>query len=208
MAVYIWDLDGTLLDSYGVIVEGARLTAQEAGLTDTAEEVLWSVKRESVTAYLRDASVRTGIPLERMKERYRVHTHALDDRITLVDGAAETLERLRSGGAEHYVYTHRGASSGPILKRLGILELFRDMVTSEMKLRPKPSGEGAAYLIRKYGLEKDRTAYVGDRALDVLCAKDAGIRAVLYCPEDSCVKPAGNEDLVIGRLEELLNREV
>lgn len=203
MAVYIWDLDGTLLDSYGVIVEGARLTAQEAGLTDTAEEVLWSVKRESVTAYLRDASVRAGIPLERMKERYRVHTHALDDRITLVDGAAETLERLRSGGAEHYVYTHRGASSGPILKRLGILELFRDIVTSEMKLRPKPSGEGVTYLLDRYGLNPAETWYVGDRTLDVLCAKDAGVNALLYLEPDSVVCPTGLEDRIVHSLREI-----
>ena len=121
MTAYIWDLDGTLLDSYAVIVKGAKAAAEEAGLHDTDGEVLKGVKGESVTSYLRNASARAGIPFEQMKERYRFFAHALDDEITLIDGAAETLERLRREGAEHFVYTHRGASSRPILQRLGIL---------------------------------------------------------------------------------------
>ena len=48
---------------------------------------------------------------------------------------------------------------------------------------------------------------MGDRRIDVLCAKAAGVRAVLYCPKDSCVQPEGEEDLVIERLEDLLSCE-
>ena len=203
MTAYIWDLDGTLLDSYGVIVAGAKAAAEEAGLSDTEDEILKGVKGESVTAYLRGVSDRTGIPFEEMKERYRFHTHALDDRITLIDGAAETLERLQREGAVHYVYTHRGASSRPILKRLGILEIFRDIVTAEMKFRPKPSGEGVRYLADKHHLDPADTWYVGDRSLDVLCAKDAGVRAVLYLAPDSCVSATGLEDRIIHSLGEL-----
>ena len=203
MTAYIWDLDGTLLDSYGVIVEGAKAAAEEAGLPDPAEAVLKSVKGESVTAYLRDAGARAGIPFERMKERYRFHVHALDDRITLTEGAAETLERLARKGAVHYVYTHRGASSWPILKRLGILDFFRDIVTAEMKLRPKPSGEGVRYLLDRYGLDPADTWYVGDRAVDMYCAKDAGVNALLYLEADSVVSPTGLEDRIVSSLREI-----
>ena len=34
--------------------------------------------------------------------------------------------------------------------------------------------------------------------------KDAGVKAVLYLPEGSCVEPTGEEDRIIGRLWELL----
>jgi phosphoglycolate phosphatase-like HAD superfamily hydrolase len=76
-------------------------------------------------------------------------------------------------------------------------------VTSQNGFRPKPSGEGVTYLLEKHGLEKTETAYVGDRTLDVLCAKDAGVRAILYLPEDSCVEPTGKEDRIIRELAEL-----
>ena len=203
MNAYIWDLDGTLLDSYGVIVEGAAKTAAAAGLDDPVDEVLKAVKQGSVTGYLKDVSRRSGMPFEKLLAQYRLYSHELDDRITLVDGAEETLEKLRHTGAVHYVYTHRGSSSEPILERLGILHCFREVVTSEFGFSPKPSGEGIRYLLGKYGLDPARTWYVGDRTLDVFCAKDAGVRALLYLPPDSCVSATGLEDRIVRDLREI-----
>ncbi len=203
MNAYIWDLDGTLLDSYGVIVEGAARAAAEAGLKDPADEVLKAVKQGSVTGYLKDAGMRSGVPFDQLRARYRRYTHALDDRTTLTDGAGETLEKLRHMGAVHYVYTHRGGSSGPILERLGILRCFREVVTSEYGFSPKPSGDGIRYLLGKYGLDPERTWYVGDRTLDVFCAKDAGVKALLYLAPDSCVSATGREDRIVRNLREI-----
>ena len=208
MNAYIWDLDGTLLDSYGVIVKGAVQTAAAAGLADPADKVLKAVKQGSVTGYLKDISMRSGVSFEKLMERYRFYTHELDDRITLIDGAKETLEELRHTGAVHYVYTHRGSSSEPILERLGILHCFREVVTSKYGFSPKPSGEGVRYLLEKYGLDPTQTWYVGDRTLDVLCAKDAGVRALLYLPPDSCVSATGLEDRIVRDLREMASGTV
>ena len=203
MTAYIWDLDGTLLDSYGVIVEGAVRAAAEAGLDDPADAVLKAVKQGSVSAYLNDVSTRSGVPFQQLLARYRIHAHGLDDRIPLMEGAKETLERLADSGAVHFVYTHRGDSSGPILERLGILDCFREIVTSEYGFSSKPSGEGVRYLVEKYRLDPVRTWYVGDRTLDVYCAKDAGVLALLYLPPDSCVSPTGRENRIVRDLREI-----
>ncbi len=203
MRAYIWDLDGTLLNSYGVIVEGAVRTAAEAGLDDSAEDVLKAGKQESGTAYLNSVSARSGVPFKQLWEQYRANSHGLDSRITLTAGAEETLRRLQREGAVHFVYTHRGDSSGPILERLGILDCFREIVTSRNGFSPKPSGEGVRYLVEKYGLDPAKTWYVGDRSLDVFCANDAGVRALLYLEPDSCVSPTGREDLIVRSLQEI-----
>ena len=203
MEAYIWDLDGTLLDSYGVIVEGAARTAEEAGLHDTADDVLKAVKQGSVMAYLNDISVRSGIPFKLLREKYRAYSHGLDGRITLIDGAKETLERLQRSGASHFVFTHRGGTSGPILERLGILGFFREIVTAQNGFPSKPSGEGVRYLVEKYGLDPAQTWYVGDRTLDVYCAKDAGVRALLFLAPDSCVSATGQEDRIVRDLRDI-----
>ena len=203
MTAYIWDLDGTLLDSYGVIVKAAETAAADLGIRDRREDVLRAVKRGSLGAYFRDAAERTGVSAGQLMERYRLHTHAMDGLITLMDGAVEALDRLRDAGAEHYVYTHRGESSLPILERLGILDRFREVVTSVNGFPPKPSGDGVRYLAGKYRLDPEGTWYAGDRALDVLCAKDAGVKAVLLLPEDSPVIPTGLEDRIVRSLREL-----
>ena len=185
MTAYIWDLDGTLLDSYALITAAAASAAADAGIYDTDEQVMRAVKQGSVTAYLKDVSRRCGKPYEDLQQR------------------KETLERLRNAGAAHFVYTHRGISSEPILQRLEILQYFRETVTSVYGFAPKPSGEGIIYLLDKYRLDALRTWYVGDRTLDVFCAKDAGVKALLYLPEGSCVTETGMEDRVVRDLREI-----
>ncbi len=194
---YIWDLDGTLLDSYQVIVRSAVRTAAEAGIRDEEEAVLRKLKQQSLTAYLQDVSIRCGAPCEALLVRYREISHEMTDQITLLPGTREALEKLAGSGAEHFVYTHRGSSSEPILRRLGILSFFREVVTSEYGFAPKPSGEGVRYLLNRYGLDPRLSWYVGDRSLDVFCGKDAGIRTLLYLPEGSPVQATGQEDLIL-----------
>lgn len=204
MTAYIWDLDGTLIDSYEVIVKAARQTVEEAGVPDNGTEVLRGLKGTSLTAYLKNVEERTGISADRLMARYRELSHAMDDRIPLMEGAAEVLEALQQKGAAHYVYTHRGSSSCPILERLGILHYFREVVTAVEGFRPKPSGDGVRYLVEKHHLDPEETWYVGDRALDVLCGKDAGVKSVLLLPEDSLAQPTGREDRIIRSLRELI----
>ena len=203
MKAYIWDLDGTLIDSYDSIVSSLADLARENRLQDSYEEIMKTVKQGTVSGYLRDMAGRSGIAYEFLYRRYREVSHERLDRIKLIPGAAETRAALRDAGAEHFVYTHRGKSTEYLMDQLGLKPFFREIVTFENGFQPKPSGEGVAYLVEKYGLDRKTTAYIGDRTLDVLCAKDAGVQAVLYLPEESCVVPAGAEDRVIRRLEEL-----
>lgn len=203
MSAYIWDLDGTLLDSYDVITKAAVMAASDAGEKDPAGEVLKKVKRTSLTAYLKDVSARSGETFDSLSASYRRYTHSLDGEILLMPGAEEALEKLKKAGAEHYVFTHRGASSEPILNRLGILGYFREVVTAECGFPAKPAGDGLRYLLDKYRLDPAMTWYVGDRSMDILCAKNAGIKAILLLPADSYVLPTGREDRIIRKLEEL-----
>lgn len=202
MNTYIWDLDGTLLDSYCSIVSSLAEVSGEA-----FGDIMKAVKRGAVSAYLRGFAERSGEDYEVLYQRYREISHRKIEEITLIPGAVETLQALQNRGARHFVYTHRGKSTAGILDRLGLTPFFTEIVTFENGFKPKPSGEGVTYLIRKYGLDPEKTAYVGDRTLDVLCAKDAGVQAILYLPADSCVEKTGLEDRIIRRLDELNETE-
>ncbi len=203
MKAYIWDLDGTLIDSYHSIVSSLEEMARENRLPDSCGEIMKAVKQGSVSGYLRGMAERCGVLYASLFQRYQEISHERLEQIALIPGAKDTLTVLRAAGAEHFVYTHRGNSTWALLDRLELKEFFTEIVTFENGFAPKPSGEGVAYLVEKYGLDREHTAYVGDRALDVFCAKDAGVQAVLYLPEDSCVVPTGREDRMIRRLEEL-----
>ena len=199
----IWDLDGTLFDSYQSIVSSLVDVAEACGVPDTAEKIMKAVKQGAVSVYLRDLSVTCGKGTDELMQMYRTVSHAKMDEITLIPGAAETLAALREQGVWHFVYTHRGSSTMHLLDRLRLTGYFTEIVTHEHGFAPKPSGEGVNYLTEKYRLDKNATAYLGGRTLDVLCAKDAGVQAILYLPEDSCVEPTGEEDRIIRELAEL-----
>ena len=207
----IWDLDGTLLDSYDSIVSSLVDVSREFQIMDSYEDVMKAVKQGAVSSYLRTVAAElagrgTGecsAVYDLLFRRYREVSHDRLSQITLIPGAKVTLAALRAAGTDHFVYTHRGKSTWALLDRLEIQPFFTEIVTFENGFQPKPSGEGVAYLVEKYSLDREATAYVGDRTLDVLCAKDAGVQAVLYLPDNSCVIPTGREDCVIRRLEEL-----
>ena len=200
---WIWDLDGTLFDSYGVIIRAVAEVTREDGHPVTEDKILKICKDDSITVFFGGYTAEFGGTVEEKFNRYREISHTLQDRIPLIPGAAETLKALADAGGTHFVYTHRGASSHEILSRLGIAGFFREVVTSEAGFTPKPSGEGVKYLLDRWGLDPESTWYVGDRQLDVLCGKDAGVRAALYLPEGATVTPTGREDRIVRTLMEL-----
>ncbi len=202
-SAWIWDLDGTLLDSYGAITGSLAALTDEIGYALPSEKILREIKTKSVSGLLRRISEERGISYDQLWNRYREISRGRLEEITLMDGAAETLSALRDRGAVHFVYTHRGASSEPVLKRLKLLGFFTEVVTHEYGLPLKPAGDGILYLTEKYGLDPEKTRYVGDRRLDMECAANAGVRGILLCPPDSVVKPVGLEERVITSLWEL-----
>lgn len=194
----IWDLDGTLLDSYGVIVPSLQETLAELRIYMERTDILREVTEGSVGALIRRAAAETGLPFQRIKDRYSEISggRILDIRPTR--HAAEALEEAAALGASHFVYTHRGNTTAPVLENLGLRRFFKEVVTSLNGFPRKPAPDALLYLLEKHGLERSRVRYVGDRTLDVDCARNAGVRSVLYSPSGT-----GRADYVIRDLLEI-----
>ena len=67
---FIWDLDGTLLDSYGVIVSSMRLALEELGVRLSEREILEDAIGQSIRFLEEKIQRQTGIPAEAIQERY------------------------------------------------------------------------------------------------------------------------------------------
>ena len=83
MTAYIWDLDGTLIDSYPVIVEAARRTVCRAGLTDSGKEILAQVNGSTPITPKNSSAPWSGWPREK-------RTSSL-----LMPAAGKTLSMIR-----------------------------------------------------------------------------------------------------------------
>lgn len=200
---FIWDLDGTLLDSYPTIVSSIYETYREFGIETSREEILRHSIRESVSSYIQMMEKRTGRSFQEMKVRYSEISGSKKLDIPPMKHAREILERLTAAGARNFVYTHRGVTTPAVLENLGFTGYFEEVVTSQSGFPRKPAPDAITYLAEKYGLDQTQTYYVGDRAIDMVCARNAGINGILYLPEGSVGAPTGVEKAIIKDLLEL-----
>ena len=193
----IWDLDGTLLDSYGVIVDSLHQIYLEKGIDIDKKEILFDVINESVSAFIKKTEERFGVPFDALKDRYSYISGKEKLNIKAMKHAKEILEYLQSKGIKNYVFTHRGVTTETVLKNIGLYDYFDEIVNSQSGFKRKPSPDGLNYLIDKYSLDKERTYYVGDRPIDIACANNAHIKSIMFIPNGGVAKATGQETYVI-----------
>lgn len=199
---FIWDLDGTLLDSYEIIVSSLQEAYRESGIELEAEEIRREVITQSVGDFIVKMEKETGIPFERLKERFSEINDSRKLSIPPMNHAAEILRWLRGRSIPNYVFTHKGTSTHTVLKNIGLYDYFDEIITGKDGFPRKPDPAAVLYLIRKHDLDKNSTYYVGDRSLDIECAVNAGIKSILFLPENSAARPTGQETCIV---KDLLN---
>ena len=203
MVAFIWDLDGTLLDSYGVIVGSLYQIYKEKGVDIDKQDIFYDVINESVSFFIKKMEAKFGIPFDDLKDRYSLISGANKLNIKAMKHAVEILEYLKNKGIPNYVFTHRGTTTESVLTNTGLLPYFDEIVTSLNSFERKPHPGGLNYFIDKYNLNKEETYYVGDRPIDIECASNAHIKSIMFIPSGSPAKALGKETHVIKDLLEI-----
>ena len=181
---FIWDLDGTLLDSYDAIL---------AGLEETYAYYQFPFDRASIKDYILKHSVQDL--LVAVAEEYQLDVTDLNQRraeslaeknaqVVLMEGARDVLSWAKDAGIQQFVYTHKGENALVILRDLGLESFFKEILTSQSGFARKPNPEAARYLMKKYGLEPENTYYIGDRSLDIDFARNSQIQSINFLTSD------------------------
>ena len=203
---FIWDMDGTLVDSYPAIVPAAGETLAAFGVDLEPEEIHREVIAASVGALLERIARERGLDAAALKADFARRNDSRIGDIRPMPHAKECLEALRRAGHRSFVYTHRGASCEAILRQNGLEEYFTEIVTALSGFPRKPEPDAILYLMKKYGLERDACFYVGDRSLDVEAAERAGIGSILLLNPQSPGKATGRETYLVRDLGEIPER--
>lgn len=203
MRAVIWDLGGTLVDTYPD-VDRALATAIRPEPDDALLHEVALLTRRSSSEAISTLAQRHGLAEETLraayegtKQRWREHPPPA------MAGARELLAAVRDGGGLNLVSTHRERDSA--LALLDALDLTVDDVVCAPDGYPrKPDPAMVRALLSRHELEPGECLVVGDRPGDVEAARAGGVRGVLL--ETPGVPLEAGDAERITALSELLDR--
>lgn len=173
----LFDLDGTLIDSIGLILSSMHFAfAKLERPCPTDEEwtagigiPLFTMMRQYATD---DADNKALI------SAYREHQIANHDRLVrCYDGVVDVVKTLRERGHRTGVVTSKGewlAMKG--LAHVGLASLMDTIVGADSSTRHKPDPEPVRIALDRLACPPEHALYVGDSVHDLLAGRAAGVR--------------------------------
>jgi len=168
--VFLADLDGTLLDSLDLILEafgealgGGRSREELLSLFGPPEEAVFRAQL---------GEERFGPALETF---YRLYEAGMD-RVRVLPGVEELLERLERAGVRMGVVTGKGRRTTSVtLRHLGWEGRFGAVITGDEVSHPKPDPEPLHLALDRLRADPAETVFLGDSAADVRAGRAAGV---------------------------------
>jgi len=196
----LFDLDGTLIFSQLAIVRGIENTFLISGLTPPpVDKILHSVGFSMVEAFqfLGFPQPEKGVAIYR--------TFFIDhlSEIELNPDTIFVLEQLQSKGLSLGVVTNRKHSSR-VIDHFALKTYFQTVVDLSRVNNPKPAPDPLLLALRDLKVEKEKVLYVGDSPLDVLAAKEAGVKIACLRGEEEKNSCSPAPDWSITSLTEIL----
>lgn len=173
---FIWDLDGTLLDSYPIMIDAINSTLKEFGKSIDRVQLEQAVKQQVKKAHQEFAK---DISYLNFKENWKAKEEKVLDTILHFPYTIETLSLIKSKKGKQYLYTHRdGKSCEYLLQKNNLHQFFEDIICEDNGFPKKPNPQALTYLIGRHKIPKEKACMIGDRDLDILAAKAAGIKGI------------------------------
>ncbi len=203
---YIFDMDGTLIDSYFGITNATLNALNEFNINKEFTDVKNDVLSSSVYEYLKNISYSYNISFQDIYNKYKENREFNQNEYSFMPNVIDTLVKLYNNKNRLFIFTHKGKYTINILKDNNIDYLFLDVIHSDMEtFDRKPSNKSILYIMNKYQLDPKETYYVGDRDIDILVAKNSNIKSIYYKSSD--IKLTNKPDYIINDFKQILNIE-
>jgi phosphoglycolate phosphatase len=175
----VFDWDGTLMDSTGMIVKCIQASAKDLGLPVPSDQaaayVIGLGLHEAMQTVLPGADPQDHM---RMVERYRYHYLSKDQQLTLFSGVREMLEDLARQGYLLAVATGKSrAGLNRALSESSLGPLFNATRCADETFS-KPHPAMLEQLVDELGQETLRTVMIGDTTHDLQMAINAGTSSI------------------------------
>ncbi|MBU3738741.1 MAG: HAD-IA family hydrolase [Rhodoferax sp.] len=185
--LFLFDLDGTLIETAPEIGDAVNETLQALGLppVEPAQVESWIghgtgtllVRALACSQGLSEDAVRAQPSLPETTALFGRHYQSCcGTRSRLYPQVRETLQSLRDRGKHLAVVTNKeSVYTRRVLQAHDLLPLLDRVVSGDSLPTRKPDPAGVACCLAEFGVPADRTLFVGDSHIDVATARNAGV---------------------------------
>jgi len=175
----VWDWDGTLADSTGMIAIAIVKAAEQVGLPklelSAARNVIGLGLRESIHTLFGDITEQQA---QDLAAQYRANYFANEQEVPLLEGAQVLITELGRRGYKQAVATGKGRRGlNMALERSGIANQFQETRTVD-ECFSKPHPQMLDALMDALVTTPERTLMIGDSTYDLQMAENAGIQSL------------------------------
>ena len=181
----LFDLDGTLVDSYAALAEAVNFARREHGLSDLGGDRIKEFVGDGLERLLQRAFEPNAVPNSAQAAFEHRYDEICCEQSRVLDDVASTLGELETLGVAMGVCTNKPtAFSRKILEFLALAHYFRAIVGPDVAGARKPDGEHVLKTLDAMRCGQCEALFVGDMPIDVQAARNSGI--------DVAVIPSGS----------------
>jgi phosphoglycolate phosphatase len=181
-SLIVFDLDGTLVDSSVDLANAVNALLRELGAAPIAVGDVVAMVGDGAAVLVRRALTAAGLDpetpgaLDRFLEHYDPH---LLDNTRPYPGMIETLQQLSARATLAVLTNKPSRATDLILTGLDLRRYFREVIGGDTPWGRKPGPAGLRHLCEAAGARPADTLVVGDSAVDLTTARNAGTRICL-----------------------------
>ncbi|HSI24454.1 MAG TPA: HAD-IA family hydrolase, partial [Methylotenera sp.] len=182
MALVMYDLDGTLIDTASEIALAVNATLRQYKFNTVTEDqvkawighgTVWLMQQAWPDKRDVDAHDTWNKVMENFIQHYK---HVVGTASKPYPAVLETLTKLKEQGIKQAIVTNKEEPyTSKILAQHNMKDLFDLLISGNSLPYKKPDAAVIAYCLEALGETKESSLFVGDSEIDITTAKNAGV---------------------------------